>query len=337
MNSQSNITGGVAAPIFTARVMGKYDVRYYRCAETGYIQTEAPYWLKEAYASPMNLTDTGILARNLSFFPVIGSFLFCFYPLASKFLDYAGGYGVFTRIMRDVGFDYYWDDPFTQNLMARGFEATPGAGPFAAMTALEVFEHLPNPVAELGKMQALAPDIIFSTQLLPEAAPSRDWAYFAFEHGQHVSFYTAKALDVLAGKIGALLVSNQRDLHAFLSEDTLPLRIAGSWYRRWLKTLPVGTATAVAAAYAFEPQRASGGTWKQWLKSAYHRKQFPGWYQLKPAIDPATRDALRASGLTVSYGSHLLSAGSIYWGDMAARMKSKTVDDMYFLKSKMPA
>ncbi len=38
------------------------------------------------------------------------------------FLDYAGGYGVFTRLMRDIGFDFYWHDPYTQNLFANGFE-----------------------------------------------------------------------------------------------------------------------------------------------------------------------------------------------------------------------
>ena len=32
----------------------------------GYVQTEDPTWLDEAYASPINPSDTGIMDRNLS-------------------------------------------------------------------------------------------------------------------------------------------------------------------------------------------------------------------------------------------------------------------------------
>lgn len=42
------------------------NVEYFECAECGYVQTEEPTWLDEAYSSPINLSDTGIMARNSS-------------------------------------------------------------------------------------------------------------------------------------------------------------------------------------------------------------------------------------------------------------------------------
>ena len=42
------------------------NVEYFECSECGYVQTEEPTWLDEAYSSPINLSDTGIMARNSS-------------------------------------------------------------------------------------------------------------------------------------------------------------------------------------------------------------------------------------------------------------------------------
>jgi len=48
--------------------------------------------------------------------------LWLLYNKNAKFLDYAGGYGVFVRLMGDIGFNYYWQDKFTPNLLSKGFE-----------------------------------------------------------------------------------------------------------------------------------------------------------------------------------------------------------------------
>ena len=41
-----------------------YRVRYEACARCGYVQTETPHWLDEAYGEAINRSDTGILRRN---------------------------------------------------------------------------------------------------------------------------------------------------------------------------------------------------------------------------------------------------------------------------------
>ena len=110
------------------------------------------------------------------------------------FLDYAGGYGVFTRLMRDIGFDFYWHDPYTQNLFANGFEDDlKSNSKFELLTAFEVFEHLVNPKEELEKMLRFSDTIVFSTELMPQEIPDpEEWWYYGFNHGQHISFYTRK-------------------------------------------------------------------------------------------------------------------------------------------------
>ena len=108
--------------VFNTKILNKYYVDYFQCSFCNFVQTEKPYWLEESYQNPMNLTDTGIMLRNERSARIVTSVIFLFFNKSFKFLDYAGGYGVFTRIMRDKGFDFYWDDPYTKNVLSRGFE-----------------------------------------------------------------------------------------------------------------------------------------------------------------------------------------------------------------------
>jgi len=105
-------------------------------------------------------------------------------------------------MMRDVGFDFYWYDPYCENLFSPGFEINIKNGnQFELITAFEVFEHLIDPVDEIKKMLQISNIIIFSTEILPKPVPKPDdWWYYAFEHGQHISFYSLRTLNILADK-----------------------------------------------------------------------------------------------------------------------------------------
>jgi len=35
------------------KILNKYDVKYFYCDYCGFIQTEEPYWLEEAYKEPI--------------------------------------------------------------------------------------------------------------------------------------------------------------------------------------------------------------------------------------------------------------------------------------------
>lgn len=107
---------------------------------------------------------------------------------------------MFVRLMRDLGFDFKWQDKFCANLFATGFEAALSVQQrFDALTAFEVFEHLEDPMSELTEMLKLSDVVIFSTSLLPDPPPRiSDWEYYGLEHGQHISFYSFRTLQRVA-------------------------------------------------------------------------------------------------------------------------------------------
>jgi hypothetical protein len=210
---------------FSHKVLHKYDVKYYYCKHCSFLFTEEPYWLEESYKSPINVIDTGILDRNLYLGKVVSSLIFFFFNKEEKFLDYAGGYGIFTRLMRDYGYDFFWSDKYSANLMARGFEIETSSETqtFEAITVFEVLEHLPNPLAEIEKMLAFSTNIFFSTKLLPEQVPSPDeWWYYGFNHGQHVSFYSRKTLELIADKFD-LNFYTFGEIHLFTKKKINPV------------------------------------------------------------------------------------------------------------------
>ena len=201
MTMTCKICGQNSPKKFTAKVLNKYDISYYHCGQCGFLQTEEPYWLSEAYSESITVSDTGILQRNQLFAELVPILLATNFNAGGKFVDFAGGYGIFTRLMRDIGFDFLWTDPMTKNLIARGFEYTSASGPIEALTTFETFEHLVDPLKDIESMLKISRNIIFSTKLLPDPVPSpEEWWYYVLEHGQHISFYSQSTLEFIARK-----------------------------------------------------------------------------------------------------------------------------------------
>ena len=192
-------------------VLEKYLCAYFYCEMCGFLQTEEPYWLEEAYKSAIVSADTGLVQRNISLSRLLSTLLFFEFDPRGKYLDIAGGYGMLTRLMRDIGFDYYWTDIYCQNLLARGFEAIGTNSQFMAITAFEVLEHTPNPLEFISNAlkHAETRTIIFSTELFEGRPPEPDaWWYYGFKIGQHVSFYQRSTLQVMGKRLGLNCYSN---------------------------------------------------------------------------------------------------------------------------------
>ncbi|WP_461788899.1 class I SAM-dependent methyltransferase [Pedobacter sp.] len=216
---KSKITGGATEKIFSATILNKHQVDYYKCLETGFIQTEEPYWLEEAYSSAITKLDVGLVYRNEDLRGHVVPMLSKYFNAEGLFLDYAGGYGLFTRMMRDKGFNFYHTDAYCKNIFAEYFDLDdlPKGQKFELLTAFEVFEHLPNPLEEIEKMSSLADNILFSTVLVPQSPLNsvNDWWYFIPETGQHVAMFTVQALEYLANKLGYRFYTNGDNLHLF--------------------------------------------------------------------------------------------------------------------------
>jgi 2-polyprenyl-3-methyl-5-hydroxy-6-metoxy-1,4-benzoquinol methylase len=216
-----NICRSSAAPLSKARILGRHDIQYYVCSACGFIQTEQPYWLDEAYADSIARSDIGLIGRNIKVSNITSIVIRSFYDSDKKFLDYGGGNGMFVRMMRDKGFDFYWSDKFTANQFATGFEAGEDET-YELLTAFEVFEHLTEPLVEVEKMLSYSRNILFSTNLIPANRPApQDWWYYTLDTGQHVSLYSKQALIVLAHKFGLNYYSNGVSIHLF-TERRLP-------------------------------------------------------------------------------------------------------------------
>ncbi|OBJ90634.1 class I SAM-dependent methyltransferase [Mycobacterium asiaticum] len=191
---------------FSHKVLGKYEAQFYFCNSCGALQAEQPHWLNEAYESPVASADTGILQRNMDLARLTSPVLLFLLDRRGRFLDAAGGYGIFTRLMRDLGFDFYWSDKYSPNLIARGFELGDATDvPYTAVTAFEVMEHLPDPmefVAEL--LQSTNTDtILFTTELFTGQPPApEDWWYYSFSSGQHIMFYQRSTLEFIGRSFG---------------------------------------------------------------------------------------------------------------------------------------
>jgi hypothetical protein len=138
-----------------------------------------------------------------------------------SFVDYGGGNGMFVRMMRDRGFDFYWLDKYAINQFAQGFDAIQDTK-FSVLTAFEVFEHLPQPLEAVEEMFHYSDSLIFSTRLMPHRNTLPDeWWYFTLDTGQHLSLYSRESLEIIANKFNVRLSSNGISLH-LLSKQTVP-------------------------------------------------------------------------------------------------------------------
>ncbi len=213
----------ISKAIFSATLLKKV-VRYFDCSVCGYVQTEQPTWLKEAYAETMNDSDTGIMSRNIANTSLTLATLALMGKTKSSMVDYAGGYGFTVRLLRDIGVDAFWFDPYAKNLVAKGFEYSGKEKKnIQLVTAFEVFEHFINPLEEMKKIFTIAPNILLSTAIITSPAPQPlDWWYYGLEHGQHLGFYRLKTLNYLAKKFNLNFISDGIGNHFFSKEKYSP-------------------------------------------------------------------------------------------------------------------
>jgi len=215
MSTHCPVCNSERQQIFNAVLLKKHAVDYYYCTSCGLLQTEAPYWLEEAYTEAIADADTGLIARNQGIARKLTALLYCCLDRQGQYIDSAGGYGMLTRLMRDIGFNFYWHDEYCRNLFARGFEVNKHSGTVSAVTAFEVLEHVQDPLDFINHClkSNTTSTIIFSTELYHGEPPApSDWWYYTLETGQHISFYQRRTLELLASKLSLRLYSH-RNMH----------------------------------------------------------------------------------------------------------------------------
>ncbi len=205
LNEQSCwICGGGTEPLGRPNVLGQ-PVHFFRCTTCASVRTEEPFWLDEAYSRPT--PDLGLVDRNLhqvravkAIASVIGG--------RGRVLDFGAGTGLLVRLLRDRGVDAWWFDPMTKNQLARGFNADVLPGPWRAITAIEVLEHVPRTREVVAELMGVTDCLVVSTLPIPEPTPAfESWWYYLLDEGQHVSFPSVRGLRMLAAANDARLVT----------------------------------------------------------------------------------------------------------------------------------
>jgi len=219
------ICSAIAPPFARALVMNRHNVQYYRCEVCGFVQTEEPYWLDEAYAEPITSSDIGLVSRNLGLACITKSVISMCFDASGRFLDYAGGYGLLVRLMRDAGYDFLWYDRYCNNLFANGFAVSPEeCTPFDLVTAFEVIEHMRNPLQEMEEVISRSRNVLFTTEIIPPTPPQPEsWWYYGLDHGQHISLFTLKSLEVIAQKFSLNFYTNGKSIHLFTEKRISPI------------------------------------------------------------------------------------------------------------------
>jgi hypothetical protein len=189
---------GHLIPKYTAIVLHKYEVRYFECERCGSLQTEVPYWLDEAYQSHLSSLDSGAVQRNLQ--NLAAAYLISKLFKVRDAVDFGGGGGLLCRLLRDYNVNCYVKDKYAVPTYGQGFSEPDFAAPNLVL-AFEVLEHFAAPARELQDLFQSRPKVLLASTGIYNHQGA-DWWYLASETGQHVFFYSKKAVKIVADRFG---------------------------------------------------------------------------------------------------------------------------------------
>jgi SAM-dependent methyltransferase len=212
---------------------GAATVGYWLCSDCGFcFAPEMARWSREEMQSRVYNDDYAHHDPDIELRPTENAKLlerlFGRDKGAIRHLDYGGGSGLLSRLLREAGWDSTSYDPFFD----RGAELR-GLGKFDLVTAFEVVAHLPNVNRLMDEIYGLLADqalVLFSTVVSDgHIAPGLpiDWWYAAPRNG-HMSLHSRLSLTMLGAKRGFRFSSLSEVAHVFC-------RTVPSWAARYVK------------------------------------------------------------------------------------------------------
>jgi hypothetical protein len=207
-NKSCELARGIALPLLGLAIW------YHRCPDCGFTFTRQfddftiEDWTREVYNDGYLAVDpdyAGARAeRNAPLVRTIAAQLSLTDPQMAailiarrRMLDYGSGAGILTTLLLDLPIDAAAWDPF-------GAQERP-MGQFELVTAFEVFEHTPTPIATakdaLGFVRA-GGALLFSTLTIDELPPHDVSHWYIAPRNGHVSIHSTRSLDRLFGDLG---------------------------------------------------------------------------------------------------------------------------------------
>jgi hypothetical protein len=128
-----------------------------------------------------------------------------------KVLDWGGGYGLLTRILRDRGMRCAHYDPYTEPLFAEKTDLRSDAR-FDLIVLSEVMLHMTDPVSTLTELLKFSDNIMFTAVIAPpDVTP--DWWYFMPDTGQHVAIFSQQTIPELGSALKVKTLSDKQFFH----------------------------------------------------------------------------------------------------------------------------
>jgi hypothetical protein len=192
-------------------------IYYRRCMNCGFIFTTAfDSWsladfreriYNESYAGADPDYASGSRARENAAFTAE----FMRRISARRMLDYGGGDGTLAAVLRGQGFDAHSWDP-----MVGDGSLPAGAASFPLVTAFEVLEHSPTPIATMKQALSMLEykgRLLFSTLLMDQVPRyATDHWYIAPRNG-HISLHTRLSLGNMFSQLGWQVRSFDENLY----------------------------------------------------------------------------------------------------------------------------
>ncbi len=201
------LCGGATAFKFQTQLIGKHDVDYFVCTVCASLETQAPFWLDEAYASNLGDLDCGAAQRNLS--NLAACLIVARLWGVRNAIDHGGGDGLLCRLLRDYGVNCFVEDKYASHTYALAFTKPDFQQPDAVF-AFEVLEHFTDPAAEIAALLNRKPAIFFGTTERYRGQ-GEDWWYLSKRSGHHIFFYSDNAMQIIARQHGYRLI--QKDAY----------------------------------------------------------------------------------------------------------------------------
>ena len=246
--SQCPLCGLSAACLFSFPVLERLEAELGECRSCGFIFVVDPHWLEGSFSSHLNRLDVGSVDRTLLVAQFVRGLLGASpHRRGWTLLDFGGGDGLLTRLLRDVGVDCRWEDPYCEPVYAVG--PPHGAVDHFDLTVMsEVALHLTDPVGTFADLVSHSDRVLFTATVPPKPIPP-DWWYLMPSTGQHVAFYPTTAIAGLAGQLGVHWCSDgkffhllsrtpiERSTRLLMRHAAVPLLLAQAWatldlYRR---------------------------------------------------------------------------------------------------------
>jgi hypothetical protein len=194
---------------FTIRddISGNYRV----CKSCKFIFAENPNWLEGSFTDVLNSLDIGSLDRCTIVADFVEVLLKSLGVDKPKVLDWGGGYGLLTRLLRDRGVDCAHYDPFIEPLFAKNIDISAG-DQFDLVIMSEVMLHMTDPLDTLSELLKISKRVMFTAVIAPSDV-TPEWWYFMPDTGQHITIFSEPSISEIGVALEASVLSDKRFFH----------------------------------------------------------------------------------------------------------------------------